>query len=71
MPRAAALALLRRFRCGAAASERASHAQIVANELGVDLSSTIRAKMVKNAQKYPANEFRGRFGRDDNGQFGR
>lgn len=37
----------------------------LANELGIDLASTIRAKMVKNAQKYPVAEFRGRFGRDD------
>jgi NTP pyrophosphatase (non-canonical NTP hydrolase) len=47
------------------------YSMALANELGIDLSSTIRAKMVKNAQKYPANEFRGRFGRDDHGQFGR
>lgn len=47
------------------------YSMALANELGIDLSSTIQAKMVKNAQKYPANEYRGRFGRDDNGQFGR
>jgi hypothetical protein len=40
----------------------------LANELGIDLSSTIRAKMVKNAIKYPAAEFRGRYGRGDDGQ---
>ncbi|TWT38005.1 hypothetical protein KOR34_29720 [Posidoniimonas corsicana] len=32
----------------------------IANELGIDLSQTIRAKMVKNAQKYPAEQFQGR-----------
>jgi NTP pyrophosphatase (non-canonical NTP hydrolase) len=37
----------------------------LANELGIDVSSAMRAKMVKNAQKYPANEFRGRFGPED------
>jgi dCTP diphosphatase len=47
------------------------YSMALANELGIDLASTIQAKMVKNAQKYPAKEFRGRFGRDDNGQFGR
>src|SRR5687767_20067 len=38
----------------------------LANELGIDLSSAIRAKMIKNAQKYPADQFRGRYGPDDN-----
>jgi dCTP diphosphatase len=37
----------------------------LANELGIDVSSAIRAKMVKNAQKYPADKFRGRYERDD------
>jgi len=44
------------------------YSMALANELGLDLSSTIRAKMIKNAQKYPADQFRGRFGRDDDGQ---
>jgi NTP pyrophosphatase (non-canonical NTP hydrolase) len=35
----------------------------LANELGLDVSSAIRAKMVKNAEKYPANEYRGRYER--------
>ncbi len=38
------------------------YSMALANELGIDLSSTIRAKMIKNAQKYPAEKFRGRFG---------
>ena len=37
----------------------------LANELGLDLSTAIRAKMIKNAQKYPAQEFRGRYKRED------
>lgn len=37
----------------------------LANELGLDLSTAIRAKMIKNAQKYPAQEFRGRYRRED------
>jgi dCTP diphosphatase len=41
------------------------YSMALANELGIDLSSTIRAKMVKNAIKYPAAEFRGRYGRGD------
>ena len=36
----------------------------LANELGIDVSDAIRAKMVKNRQKYPAEEFRGRYSRD-------
>ena len=40
----------------------------LANELGIDLSSAIRAKMVKNRQKYPADRFRGRYGPEDDGR---
>jgi len=32
-----------------------------ANAMDIDLSDALRAKMVKNARKYPAAEFRGRF----------
>jgi dCTP diphosphatase len=35
----------------------------LANELGLDISSAVRAKMVKNAQKYPAEKYRGRYDR--------
>jgi dCTP diphosphatase len=37
----------------------------LANELKIDLADAIRSKMIKNAAKYPAAEFRGRFGYDD------
>jgi NTP pyrophosphatase (non-canonical NTP hydrolase) len=37
----------------------------LANELGLDLSSAIRSKMIKNAQKYPADQYRGRYGPED------
>ena len=37
----------------------------MANELGLDLSTAILAKMAKNEKKYPAEEYRGRFGPDD------
>ncbi|MFQ5500801.1 MAG: nucleotide pyrophosphohydrolase [Phycisphaerae bacterium] len=33
-----------------------------ANTLDIDVSSALRDKLVKNAEKYPAEEFRGRFG---------
>ena len=37
----------------------------MANELGIDISTAFRAKMVKNAEKYPAEEFRGKYRKDD------
>jgi NTP pyrophosphatase (non-canonical NTP hydrolase) len=40
----------------------------LANELGIDVSSAVRGKMIKNAQKYPADEYRGRYGPEDDGQ---
>jgi len=40
----------------------------LANELGIDLSSAIRAKMAKNAVKYPADRYRGRYGPEDDGR---
>ncbi len=39
----------------------------LANELDVDLAETLQAKMVKNEQKYPADEYRGRYGPEDDG----
>ena len=41
------------------------YALAMANELGLDLSEAVRDKMAKNERKYPAEEFRGRFGSDD------
>ena len=41
------------------------YALAMANELGLDLSEVVRDKMAKNERKYPAEEFRGRFGSDD------
>jgi dCTP diphosphatase len=38
----------------------------LANELGIDLSQAIRAKMIKNVEKYPADKYRGRYGPEDN-----
>jgi NTP pyrophosphatase (non-canonical NTP hydrolase) len=37
----------------------------LANELGIDVADAIRSKMVKNRLKYPADEFRGRYRRED------
>ena len=39
----------------------------IANELDIDLSEAFTQKMVKNVAKYPAAEFRGRYGPEDSG----
>ena len=39
----------------------------IANELDIDVSSSMDAKMVKNRVKYPAEEYRGRYGPEDDG----
>jgi dCTP diphosphatase len=43
------------------------YALALANEVGLDLSAAIEAKMVKNERKYPVEQYRGRFGPDDPG----
>jgi NTP pyrophosphatase (non-canonical NTP hydrolase) len=40
----------------------------LANELKLDLSSALAAKMLKNESKYPADRFRGRYGERDTGR---
>ena len=44
------------------------YALAMANELQLDLSTAIRRKMEKNEQKYPADEYRGRYGPEDLGR---
>ena len=41
------------------------YALAMSNELGLDLSTAIRAKIAKNEQKYPAEQYRGRYGPED------
>ncbi len=41
------------------------YALALANELGLDIATAMREKMVKNRLKYPADEFRGRYGPED------
>ena len=41
------------------------YALAIANEMEIDLASTLQAKMVKNRTKYPADEYRGRYGTAD------
>jgi NTP pyrophosphatase (non-canonical NTP hydrolase) len=45
------------------------YALAMANELGIDLSTAIRGKLAKNEQKYPVEEYRGRYGPNDKGGF--
>jgi dCTP diphosphatase len=42
-----------------------SYALAMSNALAIDVSDAVRDKMIKNARKYPAEEFRGRWGADD------
>lgn len=37
----------------------------LANELGLDIATIVKDKMAKNALKYPANEYRGKYGSGD------
>ncbi len=37
------------------------YALAMANELGLDVSATMAAKMVKNAQKYPVDQYQGQW----------
>lgn len=37
-----------------------------ASTMDIDLSAALADKMIKNAKKYPANDFRGKFKRDAN-----
>lgn len=39
----------------------------LANQLELDVASTVQAKLEKNRQKYPAQEYRGRYGPEDPG----
>ncbi|MEZ6070176.1 MAG: nucleotide pyrophosphohydrolase [Pirellulales bacterium] len=41
------------------------YALALANELDVDVAASLAAKMVKNREKYPVDEYRGRYGPED------
>jgi dCTP diphosphatase len=41
------------------------YALALANALKLDVADSVRAKMIKNSRKYPAAEFRGRWGAGD------
>jgi NTP pyrophosphatase (non-canonical NTP hydrolase) len=41
------------------------YALAIANELNIDVSTAMQEKMDKNKIKYPAEEYRGRYGPED------
>jgi NTP pyrophosphatase (non-canonical NTP hydrolase) len=41
------------------------YAMAIANELEIDVAGVMKRKMELNRAKYPVEEFRGRYGRDD------
>ena len=41
------------------------YALAIANELDIDITTAMQHKMVKNERKYPADEYRGRYGPED------
>jgi NTP pyrophosphatase (non-canonical NTP hydrolase) len=43
------------------------YALAIANELNIDVATAMASKMKKNELKYPADEFRGRYGPKDQG----
>lgn len=44
------------------------YAMALSNSLDIDVSSAVIRKMALNRKKYPAEEFKGRFGHDDPGR---
>jgi len=58
----------RRAAVGEELADVVCYALAMANELGLDVAQAMRDKMVKNRLKYPADEFRGRWGADDPGK---
>ena len=44
------------------------YALAMTNELGLDLSTTVRRKIAKNELKYPVEQYRGRYGPEDKGE---
>jgi NTP pyrophosphatase (non-canonical NTP hydrolase) len=57
----------RRAAAGEELADVLCYALAMANELGLDLATAIREKVAKNEQKYPAAEYRGRYGPEDPG----
>lgn len=41
------------------------YAMAMANELGIDITTALSEKMAHNREKYPADQYRGRYGPED------
>jgi NTP pyrophosphatase (non-canonical NTP hydrolase) len=41
------------------------YALALSNALNIDVAATVKAKMLRNEKKYPAEEYRGRFRKED------
>jgi len=63
--RAVAHDAARREAAGEELADVVCYALALASALGIDVDQALRAKMVKNARKYPVEEIRGRWGHDD------
>jgi dCTP diphosphatase len=63
--RAIALDPVKRAAAGEELADVVCYALALAAELQLDVSEALKAKMVKNAQKYPADQYRGRWGAGD------
>jgi NTP pyrophosphatase (non-canonical NTP hydrolase) len=63
--RAVARDVARRDAAGDELADVVCYALALANELGLDLATAMTDKMRKNAIKYPAAEYRGRWGAGD------
>jgi dCTP diphosphatase len=63
--RALAADAAKRAAAGEEMADVLCYALALANELGLDLATTIHDKMQKNALKYPADQYLGRYGADD------
>jgi NTP pyrophosphatase (non-canonical NTP hydrolase) len=55
----------RRTAVGEELADVVCYALAMSNALKIDLADAVRDKMVKNARKYPASEYRGRWGAGD------
>ena len=55
----------RRQAAGEELADVLCYALAIANELDLDVAECMSEKMIKNREKYPVEEFRGRYGPDD------
>lgn len=65
--RAVGDSVAKRVAVGEELADVVCYALALANELEIDLTAALRDKMVKNERKYPAAEYRGRYGPEDEG----